>query len=178
MTGKRARKKTLSDQQRLRRAEKKVVRVEVSLNNKNTGDIYIADRLADLPPDVTKSDYLRDALLDKITSERRETDTDKQIAAMRAEIETLNAQNEALINKLANLETLLIELASRETVVQTSTQVTVSSGLNMDRPRPRKTLERGSVVEQGMNVTDEFDSLAATRAFVNSVFNAQPGRRQ
>lgn len=181
---KRARQKSMRDQQRLRRTDGSIVRVEVSLNAKRPGDIYVADYLADLPPDVTKSDYLRDALLDKITAERRETDIDKEIAALRDEIVELKA--------------LIVELAQRKVTVQMvqAAQVTVgpakpdtlpeapplpgelsSSGLDMSRSRPRPALQRGAV-QPALVATEEFDEAKARRQLVNSVFNAQPGRRQ
>lgn len=182
----RARKKTLSRQQYERRADGRIVRVEVSLNTNKPGDIFISDRLNNLPPGITKSDYLRAALLDKITSERREMDTDQKIAALRTE--------------LAEIKAMLIEMATREVTVQMvqAAQVTVgpatpptlpemdslpkempSSGLDMSRGRPRAKLARGPVIKQAPDVatemTDEYRAMLG-KMMADSIKNAQPGR--
>lgn len=195
----RARKKTLSRQQYERRTDGRIVRVEVSLNTKSTGDIYISDHLNELPPEVTKSDYLRAALLDKIATERRETDTDKEIAALRAEVAASRAEVAASRDQIAELKALIVELAAREVKVQLvqAAQVTVgpaqpttlpempplpgeqaASGIDMGRPRPRAQLKRGPVAEDAAHdVTDEFDAVALAREMARSVGNFGKGKQ-
>ncbi|MHC4646791.1 MAG: hypothetical protein ACYTBJ_14935 [Planctomycetota bacterium] len=172
--------------QRKRRAGK-VRRFELVLNPAYGSD-HDAIEFMDNLPRGTKSDFARDAILMAIANERGNSEMDQMIDGLRADNAELRSM---LADALARLE----DLQSREVTVEMAQAVRVttqsrpvddtgtvaSSGLNMDRPRPRPKLQRtqpAQIEAAEPDVLTEAESVRLGRMMAASIRKAQPGRRQ
>jgi hypothetical protein len=99
LTGKQ-RTATLTEQQRLRRAELKVQRVEVQLYNKTGRDVTISQRLEELGRGE-RGEYIKEAIIEKIAREIVARDAqaarDAEFAALLKRITELEQENAELL---------------------------------------------------------------------------------
>lgn len=169
--------------QRKRRSGK-VRRFEVVFNPEYGTDHDAIEFLDDLPRG-TKSDFARDAILKAIAGERH-TMTELNFDTV---IDDLRADNAMLRDMLSDALDRLADLQSREHTVEMVQAVRItqsqpgpaqeqSGGIDMSRPRPRKTVQRSQSAQiEAPDVLTEAEQIRLAQQMAASVRRAQPGRQ-
>jgi len=183
--------------QKLARRTGKVKRVEVVLVADSPRDQYIAGWMDDNLGRGEASEFVRQAIEEKIARELlgQDVDTPQHTVAseqvmmlyeeLRDERQRASDQFEALIQEIHALRQQLQGFELKATRVTETVEISApaavqqSSGLDMSRPRPRKQLPRSApAVEPATDVLSEADQVRLAKIMANSIKMAQPGRSE
>jgi hypothetical protein len=156
--------------QRQQRRTGQVRRVELVLSANNERDYEIHDFLDGLPRGAV-GEFIRAAIIEKIQREQDQPEpaapsASAQFNAILAELAALRQAVSQPLPTIAATSNLPTQCA---TPVEPAAGLTESSGLDMSRPRPHKTLSRAPALPPTLPEEKPFDANECRRLLVQSI---------